>query len=182
MLKLDFIVFCFYCTTVFFPFVYLCVWGFLHVQNKDINQSIKSGRACFDGPVSVKQQFKSWMGRVEWGCCGSPAGTRRWRCRPGSCWFIIFFSVFLILCRDFFLSAAELRRYHTRMPCVRTLGKSTSTLTLTVTVTSFSVVSGSTVFFLCLLHQHRGDCYSSQCGDCLLCRILSLKLRNGYAN
>ncbi len=38
--------------------------------------------------------------------------------KAGSCWFMMFCSVLMILCRDF-LSAAELLPHHARMPCVR---------------------------------------------------------------
>ena len=40
--------------------------------------------------------------------------------REGSCWFMMFWAVFMTRYR-YFLSAAELPPYHTRMPYVRKL-------------------------------------------------------------
>lgn len=42
-----------------------------------------------------------------------------WRWCPCSCWLMIFWAVFIVLCSDF-LSAAELLPYHDRLPQVRT--------------------------------------------------------------
>lgn len=118
-----------------------------------MHQSVNQILWCmFWWTCSVRQQFSRLMGRVEWvfqgvvGLLQVPGGED-----VAQVAIALWYSVrFLWFFAGTFLSAAELLWYHTRMLCVRTLGKSASTLTpgAAATVTFFSMFSGSTVIFV----------------------------------